>query len=266
MRRIVPVDAMPRGESDPHADDRITFAVLKEIASRGEPAGCRRVRDALLAEGLAASETTAGRVLDQFDRCGWTVQAGVKRGRVLTELGQRRLAEIEDSRRRTSHDSDLLEALRADRVEDVVELMRVRIPVEVEAARLAALRASQAELSQLELVAEAFIEDVRQGKSPSEHNLAFHRLLSRASRSRIIQAVVVTLLEDEQLYEILRQIQATAGGSAPQEHLAIARAVASRQPDAAADAMRAHLDRIRKAVEKSGLPEQLTERAYPLPK
>jgi GntR family transcriptional regulator, transcriptional repressor for pyruvate dehydrogenase complex len=244
------------GGSAGSAERKAENAILRQVGASPTPVGCSRVREALHNAGLTVSEATAGRLLRTLDLKGLTVVSG-NRGRVLTEQGRRYLAELERTQRQYSHDDDLLRAIRADRIEDVVDLIRVRLPVEVEAARLAALKASEAEVAELEAEAERYIADTRQGKPVSEHNLAFHRLLARAAKSRIIQAVVEALLEEEQLHDVLRDIQDSTGGRVPEEHRAIAQAVRSRQPDAAAAAMRAHLERIGKAIDDSGVARHL---------
>jgi len=220
---------------------------LKELAGSSGPIGCWRIRAALQAAGIVASEATAGRLLRQLDHEGLTRAFG-SRGRVLTDKGRRQLATLERTQRRHSYHNDLLQAVRGENIEDVCDLLTARRAVEAETARLAALRATAADVRRIEAAVRRHTQEVRSGGARLDHNRAIHHLIAQASRSRILQAVVNVLLQEEYLQELQNHIQRAADGVLPEDHLLIVGAIKNRQPDQAADAMRSHIDRLLRVV------------------
>ena len=224
------------------------YIALRELGKSQTPIGCWKVRAALQAAGIVASEATAGRLLRSLDLHGLTHALGSK-GRVLTEKGHRHLAALEHAHRQHSYHHDLLQAVRAETVEDVRDLLTARRAVEAETARLAALRATPKEIRQIEQAVRRHIQEMRRQGNRLDHNRAIHRLIAKASRSRILQAVVNVILQEEYLQEIQTHIQRAADGVVPEDHLLVLRAIKGRQPDKAAEAMRAHIDRLIRVVQ-----------------
>ncbi|MHB1133539.1 MAG: FadR/GntR family transcriptional regulator [Chloroflexota bacterium] len=221
------------------------YFALKDLNQTLGPAGCWRVRNALRAAGISLSEATAGRLLRQFDQRGYTMPVGSK-GRLLTDKGRRRLVELEQARARDSVQEDLWRAIHVERVEDILEVLVARRVIEAEAASLAALNASDEELAELERAVQAHIVETRAGRNAAELNRAIHRLILQAAHSKVLQAVANLILQDVRLLKTQARIQQAAGmgALAPEEHTVILAAIKARQPEQAAAAMRAHLERI----------------------
>jgi GntR family transcriptional repressor for pyruvate dehydrogenase complex len=229
--------------------DDASYIALRELGESQTPIGCWKVGAALQAAGIVASEATAGRLLRVLDLQGLTRALGSK-GRVLTARGRRYLAALEHARRRHSYHSDLLQAVRAETVDHVRDLLTARRAVEAETVRLAALRATRQEIRQIEHAVHRHIEETHRRGVSIEENRAIHGLIARASRSRILQAVVNVLLQEEYLQEIQTRIQRAADGVRPGDHLVILQAIKDRRPEQAAEAMRAHIDRLIRVVER----------------
>jgi len=240
MRRVL---AEPGGAPAQNAG----HLALKELAASPGPMGCWRIRAALQGARIVASEATAGRLLRQLDHQGLTRALG-SRGRVLTDKGRRHLAALERAQRRHTCHNDLLQAVRAENIEDVCDLLTARRAVEAETARLAAQRATAADIRRIEAAVRRHIQEMRSGGARLDHNRAIHHLIAQASRSRILQAVVNVLLQEEYLQELQTHIQRAADGVLPEDHLLIVGAIKERQPDRAAEAMRAHIDRLLRVV------------------
>jgi GntR family transcriptional repressor for pyruvate dehydrogenase complex len=228
--------------------DNSADIALKELGKSQTPIGCWRIRAALQAAGITTSEATAGRLLCQLDHEGLTRALGSK-GRILTEKGRRHLAALERAQRRHSYHHDLLQAVRAQTIEDVCDLLIARRAAEAETARLAALRATAKDVTAIENAVHRHIQKVRVGCEQIDHNRGIHRLIAEASRNRILQAVVNVLLQEEYLQEIQSHIQHAVDGVVPEDHLLILQAIKDRQPDGAAEAMRTHIDRLLRVVQ-----------------
>ncbi len=224
------------------------YMALRELGQSQTPIGCWRVCAALESAGITASEATAGRLLRHLDHEGLTEPLG-SRGRVLTEKGRQHLAGLERAQRRRTYHHDLLQAVRAQTIEDVCDLLAARRAAEAETARLAALRATRKEVKEIERAVHRHIQKVRSDAERLDHNRAIHRQIAQASGSRILQAVVNVLLQEDYLQEIQSHIQRAVHGVLPEDHLHVLRAIKKRQPDAAAEAMRAHIDRLLRVVQ-----------------
>ena len=233
-------------------DDETTYLTLQALSDSGAPVGCWKARAALRAAGIEMSEATAGRLLRELDFQGLTRPVG-SRGRVLTEEGRSHLTSLEQARARNSYESDLLRAIKAETVEDILDVLRARRAVEAETARLAAMLATETEIRDIELAVQSHIEEIERGGSADEQSRAIHRLVAKASRSRVLLAVVNLILEDQQLQETQIRIQRAAGQVVPEEHVILLRALKSRQPDKAAKVMRGHIDRLIRVVQSYGL-------------
>jgi GntR family L-lactate dehydrogenase operon transcriptional regulator len=227
--------------------DEARYFALKELAGSSAPIGCWRIKAALEAAGITASEATAGRLLRQLDHEGLARAVG-SRGRLLTRKGQRHLGALERAQRRHRSHRDLLQAVRAENIEDICDLLTARRAVEAETARLAAQRATAADIRRIEAAVQRHIQEMRSGGTRLDHNRAIHHLIAQASRSRILQAVVNVLLQEEYLHEVQTHIQRAADGLWPEDHLLIVEAIKTRQPDRAAEAMRSHTDRLLRVV------------------
>lgn len=128
---------------------------------------------------------------------------------------------------------------------DVIEL---RLMLEPQFARLAAIRAAGNDIKRILRSAES-----GKGDDYGTADLIFHRELARASRNPLAQ----------ELYDLLRRVGTDsrvrlAQTSPPcpkrraerdKEHQEIARAIADRDPDRAETLMRAHLVNVRRVIE-----------------
>jgi DNA-binding GntR family transcriptional regulator len=235
---------------DTSAMERIALALL---ASTDQPIGSARLAEAFRREGIAVAEATAGRYLRQLDELGFTRTLGAKRGRIITDAGRDRLAEL---RRRLRHDeygASLLRAIATTEIDELMDLLHVRRAVETEAARLAARRATDAELAQIAVASRHHVREVSAGHDTVEPSMHFHRLIAEASHNRMLIAVALLLLDsaNDPLEKALGQIALDTGETLDQasDHLALAEALSSRDPDSAEAAMRAHMDKLIQAVE-----------------
>ena len=132
-------------------------------------------------------------------------------------------------------------------IDDVLEVMELRLAVEVEAAARAAERITPRRLASIDRVLRAFEDATRQGEAAVNEDFAFHLAIAEASGNarfaelleflgrHVIprQSVRVTLTEPEEQREYLAGIQA--------EHRRIHEAIRKADPSAARKAMREHL-------------------------
>jgi DNA-binding FadR family transcriptional regulator len=129
----------------------------------------------------------------------------------------------------------------------VAELIRTRVLVECEIARLAAARVDPESIDRLQQALCAEQAHHVPHADYVSNRLMVHHLLAEMAGNRLLQAVATALFrltgEVILLVKPPRKIIHRT-----EEHAAIVRAVLSRSPDAAADAMRRHLERMAKRL------------------
>lgn len=231
----------------------IEFTALALLAGAGEPVGSARLAEAWRRAGIPMAEATAGRYLRRLDERGLTRSMGAKLGRVITDAGQQRLAQLRLSRRLDEHGARVLGAVKATEIEELIDLLYVRRAVEAEAARLAAQRATDDELARIAALSSRHIDDVCSGCDIVEPSMHFHRLVAEASHNRMLVAVALLLLDpaNDPLAKALGQIALDTGDTPDHaaDHVALALALRTRDAPAAEGAMRTHLDKLIRTVE-----------------
>lgn len=228
----------------------VALALLEEAAM---PVGAARLAGALRRAGILVAEPTAGRLLHALDEHGYTHTAGAKRGRVITEAGRQRLAELRQRERRGEHSARMVGAVETADIDDLIDLLHVRRAVEAEAARVAARRATDEELDRITAFAAEHAQAASDGGGISAPSLTFHRLVAEASHNRLLVAVALLLLDpaNDPLARLLAAIALDEGVTLDHvaDHVALAAALRSRDAAAAETMMRAHMDRLIQTVE-----------------
>jgi DNA-binding FadR family transcriptional regulator len=137
------------------------------------------------------------------------------------------------------------------------DVLEVRIALEAEAARLAAVRHEPADLERMRAALDAQAQLEGEGGRPADgnlelhadHDVAFHRAVVEAAHNTALTATygwfsssvreaLVTALDDHAIPKIVHG-----------DHHAVMEAIASGDPEAAERAARALLDKPRRAVE-----------------
>jgi len=221
--------------------DPVTETTGGGRATRKETPGSDELRQALVEAAAAGGELPPERQL--------VSELGVSRSRLRRVLAEMRNAgELPPAQlgRRTSRDGNPgIDALaKLANPTDVIEL---RVILEPQLARLAAIRSSAIETGRI-LRAATSGSDEEYGAA----DLTFHREIAGASRNPLAR----------ELYNILRQVGTDARVRLPSrrppcekrraardaEHLRIARAIADRDPEGAEVAMRAHLGTVHSLI------------------
>lgn len=223
--------------------ERVALRVLVES---GEPVGARRLSEVFRQNNIDVAEATAGRLLRSLGEAGYAETVGM-RGRVLTPLGHNRLTELEFRNELDAHSDIVARAIEATSIEELVDLLHVRRAVEAEAARLAAVRATDNELAAIVKAAADHVNCVENGPEDRVvHARGFHALVGQASHNRMIAAMIDMLLDpkNDPLQRLLDQLSLKAGvvNAMSHEHESVAEALCARDPVEAERRMRAHIE------------------------
>jgi GntR family transcriptional regulator, transcriptional repressor for pyruvate dehydrogenase complex len=232
---------------------QIERIALETVASADGPVGASRLVVRLSQHDIELSEATTGRFLRSLDRRGLTQPVG-KLGRLLTEAGRSRLSELEIMQRQDEQTALLVGAASPVDVDELIDLLYVRRAVEPEAARHAALRATDEERAALRALADSHVHHVMGGGGDADAALDLHRLVARASRNKMLIAVAGLTVDPSTngLSTLLDLISSEAGAqfTFAHEHWEIVDAILARDPDRAETLMREHVDDLIKVVQQ----------------
>lgn len=229
-------------------EERMQLIALRVLADSGGPSGALSLAAAFRNAGIDVAEATAGRYLRQLDELGHTRSLG-KRGRVLTRQGEDRLAELVQSGSLAAHGARVTAAAGGSTIDQLIDLLHVRRAVEIEAAGLAAQRATDAEIAVIVAAAAHHVDCVetssRAVPAPAH---SFHELISRYSHNEMLAAMTMMLLDPrhDPLAKLLDRIADDTGTamSMALDHPRIAEAIRERDAAEAEHAMRRHLDKL----------------------
>src|SRR5258708_3333071 len=136
-----------------------------------------------------------------------------------------------------------IEPERLQSLDDILNVMELRLGVEIESAGLAAERASKADVRAIAAALQEIEEMAREGKSAVDEDLAFHRAIAEAARNpefaRFLQFIGRHLIPRRSVSGLPERMGGQRAYLAliQEEHRRIADAIAAR------DAMRRHLTR-----------------------
>ncbi|MCA9877914.1 MAG: FCD domain-containing protein [Thermomicrobiales bacterium] len=235
---------------------RLERIALSTLAAAQGPVGASRLVGELNQHDIDLSEATVGRFLRTLDRRGLTQPVG-KLGRLLTEEGRDRLRLLEVMQRQDEQSAVLIGAATPTDVDELLDLLYTRRAIEPEAARHAALRATEEERQAIRAAANSHFHHVMGGMADSEHASAaldFHRLVAKASHNKMLAALASLTLDSSNapLSALLDSISTKAGAqfTFAHEHRSIIDAITAGDAAAAEEAMREHMDDLIKVVQK----------------
>ncbi len=214
--------------------DEVIARIKKEISAGRLPPGARLPTEQELMAALGVSRTVVREA----------VAALRADGLITTRQGSGAYVSADVSRVPFRIDPEGLSS-----IEDVLEVMELRLAIEVEAAARAAERITPRRLASIDRVLRAFEDAIRREEAAVNEDFAFHLAIAEASGNtrfaelleflgrHVIprQSVRITLTGPEEQREYLAGIQA--------EHRRIHEAVRRGDPAAARKAMREHLTR-----------------------
>jgi DNA-binding FadR family transcriptional regulator len=225
----VTADAIPRRKLYQEVEDRL----LALIRSGDIPPGQQLPSERDLMERYGVGRPAVREALQSLERSGIVEIAHGERARVLLPTASSLMEQVAGGARH----------LLRMQPHTLEHLKDARLFLEVGMARLAAERATDADVQALQQRLNEHRAVQRQPEQFLERDMAFHREIARISGNPIFPAIVEALFRwaGEYYQTIVRAPGAEHVTLA--EHLALFNAIAARDPDAAARAMHEHLTR-----------------------
>jgi GntR family transcriptional regulator, transcriptional repressor for pyruvate dehydrogenase complex len=141
------------------------------------------------------------------------------------------------------------------------ELLDVRRMFEPAVARFAATRITEEDLADLQRILDTQRRKLKAGAATLVEDTAFHAALARATRNRVVMRLMETL--NDLLIESRRVTLRQKGRPerSIQGHEAVVAALRRRNPEAAARAMRSHIDQIAELLQRASRPRAAVPRS-----
>ena len=206
--------------------DRIRVLILTGTFPAGRPLPAERQ----LAERFGVSR---GSIRDAF-RTLETI------GLIVTRHGQGTFPHELDVNRLVAPLASIL-AYRSDLRDELLDVRRMFEPA---VARVAATRVTAEDLADLQRILDTQRRKLKAGGSAIIEDTAFHAVLARATRNRVVMRIMQTL--NDLLIDSRKRALRQKGRPerSVQGHEAVVAALRRRDPDAAAVAMHTHIDQI----------------------
>lgn len=135
--------------------------------------------------------------------------------------------------------------------ERLLELNELRRAIEVEAAGLAAVRATESDLKEMRSLLEQIQQRLEQGENAVQPDLSLHLAIAKATKNQLIVRVMKSLTS--LMHRSFQQTQRVEDPKYILEgHREIFAQIEAKDPDGARRVMRMHMDRSRALLEKMG--------------
>lgn len=234
----------------------LDYIILNLLSSSPSPLGASVLVN-LVGRNYHTSEASIGRKLRELDYKGYTRKIGC-RGRAITEKGMAHLRDLANNLRQTQEANALLHALEEARNRELLmEVLEARVLLEEEVARHAAINATEEELVRLRTLIDRQRQASQHGSAAAE-DVDFHNVLAEASRKRILRHALALIRFESELSQHVAYMRKQVSGRLVCDHEAIFAAVARKDPEGAALAMREHITGVMQDVK-----EYLARRGQP---
>jgi DNA-binding FadR family transcriptional regulator len=136
------------------------------------------------------------------------------------------------------------------------EQVQVRMLLEPEAARLAALHRTIQQCDQMENAIEMMVEENDAGFETEEGDMQFHLAIARASNNSLLQSHIISLWDMRHRGRLWTQLQQSVDLNVMRtravfQHMRILEGIRSQNPDGARQAMAQHLTSVQDELEST---------------
>ena len=225
--------------------EMLNYLLLKAVYEKNTPVGSWILREEISNYGIDLSTATIGRYLKELDYKGFTLLEG-NQGRILTQDGKLLLDEIEDNIANVLMRDKLTLDIKITKYDELIDLLNVRQILETEAARLAAINATDSEIELLRESLEIHRTCVEDNQDPTEPALDFHAMIAEVCHNKFIYALLNVLIFEEKRIESDFETLTTRdrGGIYVKEHEKITEKIETRESRQAAYLMQNHIQEL----------------------
>ncbi len=229
--------------------DNSIFYILKIIENSDYPIGSGIISEQLKRYGFDISEATVGRTLRELDLQGYTEKVGF-RGRTLTRKGQNKLNDLEQEYELKQYGNELINLLKVEKKNELIDILIARKAIERELARLAAVNAEDGDIKILQNIVNSHDTHIDDFMAGAIDDVKFHKYIAKMSKNRILEAAMDLIRQQGQLSPVLGYIRKKVKSTIVSDHKEILKAIAQKKPDNAEKAMVNHIENLIRDVNK----------------
>lgn len=199
---------------------------------------------------VKASPATVGRLLRLLDHRRLTAKVSNK-GRVLTAAGRRHLEELRHKEGLRFWAEGILKEIKPITQGEYLQALDALRHLEGHFARLAAERATPAQVAAMESTLEEQQRRLRTTTRGKDQGLEFHDVVAEAAGNKfLVSASHMIWSWNRAIRDLWADADVLTGQSSYPDHQRVLRAIAANDPGAAERAMRAHFDVFIETVRK----------------
>lgn len=228
---------------------QLQCSILSILSKAEDPVGSGYICEYLKLQGYNISEATVGRILRELDIKGYTQKIGFK-GRSLTLLGKEKLIELETEKDIHHYGRELISAIKATGLEELLEILTARKVIESQLAKLAAQCITDEEIVEVQRLIDRQQMHVELGQSIAQDDVDFHNIIARIARNRVLETAMALIRQHGQLSPIFEYIRKEVKSGVVLDHKEIYEALAKKDPEAAEKAMVKHITNLEADVIK----------------
>jgi len=223
--------------------ENLEYEALSIMAKHKGPIGSSALNVLLRKVGLDGSAATIGRLLSDFDEKGMTAKQGY-RGRLITEKGLNKLADLNDKLKWQDLSTKLYNTLDLQSKDNLIDVLTARRGIEREIARLAALKATPEDVHNITKAYNRQLEKATIGALTFESDLLFHRSIANASHNKVLAAAYDFIWQNGKYSGVMEHIRNYVGGNIVIDHGKILNAIVNKKPHEAEQAMVIHIESL----------------------
>lgn len=221
--------------------ERLELDLLGVMASQDVPIGSGTLTLLLKERQCETSAATIGRMLSEMDHTGITLKLGYK-GRLLTKQGEKRLTELRNRDDLAKYSSRFYETVDAESKSNLLNILTARRGIEREAARLAAINATEEDIEHIRDIFRRQNEYVERGEISADQDVVFHQAVARASKNDVLAAAYDFIWQNGKFSPVMEYIRISVGGKMAVDHNRILEAIILRDAVSAEQLMVKHID------------------------
>ncbi len=225
--------------------EKLILSYLKESA---KPQGAGSLCAFLKGKGIVLGQATVGRLIRNMEDDGLLEKTNV-RGRSLSEKGKEYLQDLialDEKKASIRHFGHFFLTEDGANLRDILVARRA---LESEAAALAAENATQEDLKEMERALIKMEKLLKEKKSMSHTDIAFHLAITRASKNKIIESAMRVIRHGGQDSPLVERIRNKAGSTIGYDHKRIFLAIKDKDKEKSRKLMEEHLNNIIKDLD-----------------
>ncbi len=226
------------------ANSSMAYLVLKELAATNTPLGAN-----FLSLRVDVSQSTIGRILQELEFKGYVTKSSNK-GRMLTDLGRKHFDDLQVDQHSQHYASELLNMLNSKEQQNLLDVLETRILLEQHTVKEAALKATPAQIKELEDILDRQNHLHAIDQLGENENLEFHTKIAEIAGNQVITTFLNLIMQQNEAYIHFSLLKFRFSARYNDEHLNILNAIKTKNPELAQKLIKDHFKALIEDAQK----------------